>query len=123
MGHRYTKKHLESLREVLDEIAEIEKEFRRRKSELISKAVGFEVLLCSKCHRPMVPRVLWQMMPEEERFRRSVARRQNAEFCVTHHARHPRIGRLKDKLELERLRKLVAFDPNKDYDAEEEESA
>jgi hypothetical protein len=123
MGNRYTKKHLEILREVLDEIAEIEKEFRRRKSELISKAVGFEILLCSKCHRPMVPRVLWQMMPEEEQFRRSVARRQNAELCATHYTKCYRIATGKKRNEIARLRAIVAFDPNKDYDAEEEESA
>lgn len=120
MGIRYTNSDLENLREVLDEVTEIEKEFRRRKSELISKAVGFEVPLCVRCHRPMVPRRLWQMMPEKERFNRSIARRQNAKVCVTHYMRRYRMNAGKKKDEIARLRALVAYDPSRDYDAEEE---
>jgi hypothetical protein len=80
-------------------------------------------MCCVKCGRPMVWRRLWNQIPKDIRDHGIIVRRHNATLCQTHYIQEFRRSRMTDtewQESLSRLREHVGFNPNKDYEAEDE---
>lgn len=120
MTYKWTPEKIKELERILKTVAEIEAEFHRKKTALVAEALGADVSICDKCKRPLLTRALWNKIPKKVRGM-GIARRHNENTCTSHYIRaYRRKKNGIDEEQIARLRAKVGFDPNKDYDAEEE---
>lgn len=63
----YTFDMMDSFVSLTASFPRLEREFNRRKAELLSKALGFEVQQCSDCFQPMIPKRMWDMLDRDDR--------------------------------------------------------
>lgn len=116
---KYTEWHVSRLAVIMEELKLVEIEYRKKKAEYISNQLGIEIFMCDKCHRPMLPRRLWDLLPAELRAG-DFARGQDRMVCWTHYLNRLRAGKRLEAEALNELRARVGFNPSKNYDSEEE---
>lgn len=111
------------LTDALSQLLAAEEELRRRKLTIVEQALRTTVGCCSTCHRPLISRRLWDLLPSSVRETGTLARRHNATTCFTHYIDRYRARRkVMDPARLAALRAAVGFNPTANYD-EMEESA
>lgn len=109
----------------LEALAEVEREFQQRKMQIVSQALNVAIGQCHVCHRPMIPRRLWEMLPPSLRVLGLIARKHDGQTCFSHYVRTKRTKDIPVRTpaarrttrapllphEVEHLRKLVGYQP------------